>query len=128
MANTNTNTTVSLHWNVATPALKLARVREQQIHNEQTDEVNDTDKATLQSETTYMSKTSKQRHIYDSVGRAGGKALSSILERVLLCSKMIKNNSKKKPITQQHQCYNTKQEMSIQAETVLFLPIIITLY
>lgn len=37
-----------------------------------------------------------------------------------------KNNSKKKTITQQR--YNTKQEMSIQAETVLFLPINITLY
>lgn len=48
MANTNTNTTASLHWNVATPALKLAGVREQWIHNEDTNEANDTDRVTQQ--------------------------------------------------------------------------------
>lgn len=34
MANTNTNTTVSLHRNVATPALNLARVRQRGIRRE----------------------------------------------------------------------------------------------
>lgn len=70
MANTSTNTTASLHWNVATPAHKLARVRKQWIHNEQTDEVNDT----IENHTAEwddVSKTSRQRG--DSVWRAGSR-------------------------------------------------------
>lgn len=92
MANTNTNTTASLHWNVATPALKLAGVREQWIHNEDTDDVNDTDKATLQM--IYMSKTSKQRRIL---------LICVTSQAAKWLKKQIKQNK-----TQQH--YKTKQE------------------
>ena len=85
MANTSTNTTASLHWNVATPAQKLARARKQWIHNEQTDEVNDTSKTMLQSEMIHMSKTLRQRgDVRVCEEQAAGEiALSNVAGRML---------------------------------------------
>lgn len=57
MANTNTNTTVSLHWNVAAPAHKLARVRNSGIkQTDKTDEVSDSDEANM-----WQSEKSRQQ-------------------------------------------------------------------
>lgn len=56
MANTNTNTTASLHWNVATPALKPARVTRQWSQNEQMDAMSDTGEAARRAEMKYRLK------------------------------------------------------------------------
>ena len=73
MANTSTNTTASLHWNVATPAQKLARARKQWIHNEQTDEVNDTiENHAAEWDDTHVKNTEAKRWC-ESVWRAGSR-------------------------------------------------------
>lgn len=69
MANTNTNTTASLHWNVATAALKPARVTQQWLQNEQMDAMSDTDEATRRTEMKYTLKI--RTDISDSAERAG---------------------------------------------------------
>lgn len=61
----NTNTTASLHWNVAAPTSKPARITQQWIQSEQMDATSDTDEAMRRTEIKYMLKIPKD--VNDSV-------------------------------------------------------------